>query len=153
MSPDRQEPPDSPRALVIDYATALVSDAAWFGFTGDAAPAEATKTIEDRDLGIVVTVTLRRFEPARLVPNELGRAVLERGESLPVAFPPIHPALTKTQRDILGKATEQETTRKALIKRSGHPVNAHTYEVVRVLVEAGLLAVGLKGGVYRVPKK
>lgn len=71
----------------------------------------------------------------------------------PVRFEPVPDHLTNTKRDILKAATEREVTRAKLIHLSGHPVNAHTYAVVRALLAAGRLCLGPKGGVYRAPPK
>ncbi len=175
MSPGRKEPPKSPLALVIDYATALHSDAAWYGFTGDGVPDEpVTKVIEDRELGVVVTVTLRRFEAARLVLNEAGRAALIGdaplfGPGTPVypppaassaAAPPVQapvptvplPMPLREVEDAAWQAAPAAGARpismKELARRAGYGYNSHFLEAVRGMIDRGILT-RLRGGVRR----
>jgi hypothetical protein len=81
------------------------------------------------------------FAPTNETPARNGAAIIPPASS--------DEDTNDTVLDILEAATSQPMTRKALIRASGHPVNSHTYAVLRQLLDDGKLVVENDGRIRR----
>ncbi len=101
-----------------------------------------------------VAVALAALDPAGTVQLtltyaeflDLAALVVKAGKAK-AAAPPAE--LTPTEEAILAAAGPTPVARKLLVKRSGHPVNSHTYAAVRGLLRRALLAFAQTGELYR----
>ncbi len=155
MSLDRKEPAPGSRAQFLGSLAAHVGEELlWQGWDGDSFPEPLTRTVtfpEDK-LKVIVTV-LRDDGPARLVLNDAGRAIIERGEPLPQALPAVPvPMPLRDVEDAAWQAAPAANARpisfKELARRAGYGYNSHFLEAVRGMIDRGILT-RLRGGVRR----
>src|SRR5947209_5142924 len=134
MSPNVAE---SRRSSPNNGATAAPADGVGWNPSQPCRRPQAMRGAEESGGPLRFTLQLGRHK----VTVKIEQTAPDPSEPIPTADVP-----DDTAADVLRAATHREQTRKALIRASGHPVNSHTYGVVRELLRAGRLVLGPGGG-------